>query len=167
MTGSRRVVQSRSKDDVLERLFGFIESKTCSDVQVPAEEDALDDVFNHVESFVCRGEDAVPTEGSDNQPMMLQRDNSLIEACNSVSSKFKLRSPRVPSLQPVGEKGDALDVLFDNAESYMCGENATGELDVGAGKPRGTGAVTSSASSIVEDEADGQIQLYYRPERSD
>lgn len=165
MTGSRRV-QSRSKEDVIERFFSWAEDAVCRDnvKEFAPEEDNLDYVFDNVESFVCRGDDAVSKESSDVRPMTLQRDNSLTEACNSVSSKFKARSSRAPSLKPVGEKGDILDYCFDQVESYTCGEDATGELELLPKNYRGK-RVPSSASSIADEGAEDQIQLYYRPDR--
>ena len=164
MVGSQRHVQSRSKEDVIDRFFTFFEAKVCSDIPVSEEPDRLDDVFEKVESFACRGDDGVvPTDSSDIQPRMLNRDNSmmdnsLIEACNSVSSKWKQKSFRAPTLKPVGEKGDIVDVVFGQVESYTCGE--TGELDFVPQQPRGSHRV-SAANSIV---ADDEVQLYYRPE---
>jgi hypothetical protein len=158
-------VQSRSKEDVIDRFFSWAEEAVCRDVSISEEEDKLDHVFEHVESFVCRGDDTPPPkETVKGDHMALHRDNSLLEACNSVSSKFKARKQHAPSLKPVGEKGDILDYCFDQVETYACGEGATGDLDL-LPKSRSGIRLTSSASSIADVGGEDEIHLYYRPNR--
>lgn len=142
---------------------------TAVQESIPAKEDELDYVFDHVESFVCRGDDV--TQGRNDtpsgQPRSLTRDNSIIDnnsileaACQSVSSKYKKKTQRARSVKPMGEKGDILDLCFDQVESYACGE-ATGELDNLPSRNQGTRS--SIVSSLPENEPEDEIQLYFTP----
>ncbi|KAG7343053.1 hypothetical protein IV203_020998 [Nitzschia inconspicua] len=167
MVGSRQVVQSRSKADVVDRFFSWGETTFCPHDAVkdsiPLQEDNLDYVFNHMESFICR-EDV--TESPSNPPATLERENSLVEACKNVQAKLIKRNEMkaIPSCHKsksaVGERRDILDYCFDHLESFACGEKATGSfglIDVtqrGAKKPS-----TTPPKEEIEDE----VHLYYRP----
>mmetsp|Transcript_29816 Transcript_29816/g.55936 ORF Transcript_29816/g.55936 Transcript_29816/m.55936 type:complete len:183 (+) Transcript_29816:176-724(+) len=175
MTGSVRV-QSRSKTDLIDRIFEWSEGALCphhvTPESTPPEETTLDYVFEHVESFVCR-EDVPQDElaeqegqrGHSYQLPSLQRDNSLVEVCDGVPEK--LNTTRI-NVKPMGEKGDLLDYCFEHVESYACGEAATGELDLTGNSGREgssakmrlkPGKMYSQSSAEMEDE----VQLYYRP----
>lgn len=176
MLGSRRV-QSRSKIDVIDRFFSWGETTLCPHDAMkdsfPLEEDNLDYVFNSVESFACR-EDIVAEDDqylTTGQARTIQRDNSLIEVCSSISAKLNKNLPRNNNtsqqrqIKPIGESGDILDYCFDNLESYACGEEATTEVVKNTKKPRRfTSRVTDvKCLSSSGSEADNEVLLFYRP----
>lgn len=177
MVGSRHV-QSRSKTDVIDRFFSWGETTFCPHDAVkdsiPLQEDSLDYVFDGVESFVCRN-GAANDEMPIGQPLTLQRDNSLIEACNSIQAKFvktKTKTAKETTttaaaerrdIKPIGERGDILDFCFEHVESYACGERATGELNLTDMTHRGTRTTRKSPSPTPKEEAEDEVHLYYRP----
>lgn len=177
MVSSRRIVNARTKEDVVDRFFHHFESllPQGSVKNIPLEEDKLDFMCNVVESYTCLPH-AEEEEIADERPTTLQRDNSLIEACNSVHAKFlkqkkASKSSQSTSLQrdikPLGQKGDLLDVVFDSAETYACGAEATGDLEPGEGftttTHRGSTGVRPRVDFSKVEEADEVLHLYYRP----
>jgi hypothetical protein len=174
MVESRRVVQSRAKSDVIDRIFSWGEATFCPydamKDSIPLQEDNLDYVFDHVESFVCR-EDVTESEIPTGRPMTLQRDNSLVEACNSLQAKFIEKKTLQDTttlqhdIQPIGERGDILDYCFEHVETYACGEKATGSLDFMEKTHRGTRTIKTSPSPSpsLKEELEDEVHLYYRP----
>jgi hypothetical protein len=170
MIGSRPVhVQSRSKSDVIDRFFTWGETTFCPHEAIrdiiPLEEDNLDFVFEHVELLVCR-ENVAEVKMSRGHPVTIQRDNSLIEACNSIQAKIvksKETSLRRDD-KPVGDKRDVLDYCFDHVESYACGDNATGNLDLTEKNSHPfRETIKTSASPSPKEEMEDEVHLYYRP----
>jgi hypothetical protein len=168
-----RPVQSRSKADVLDRFFSWGESTFCPHDAVkdsiPLQEDNLDFVFEHVESLVCR-EDVTEEKMARGQTVSLQRDNSLIEACNSIQAKIVKRTSASGAKtsqrdgKPIGEKSDILDYCFDQVESYACGEHATGTLVLTEmTPPGGREPINKGASPSPKEEIESEVHLYYRP----
>jgi hypothetical protein len=170
MVGSH-LVPSRSKSDMIDRFFSWGEKTFCPHDTVkntiPLQEDNLDFVFEQVESLVCR-EDVMEDKQTRGQPVTFKRDNSLVEACNSIQAKLVKRksSPEMETSKRrngkmMGEGRDVLDYCFDHVESYACGENATGTLVLTEEKSR-RGTETVVSPSPMED-IESEIHLYYRP----
>jgi hypothetical protein len=170
MLATRRV-QARSKDDVLERFFEWSETAFCphtiTNDELPPPEDVLDYLFEHVETFTCAEEADRLASG---QPRTLERDNSLIEGYPSM-----VGTHRGCQVEPLGHEGDMLDVCFEQIEAYACKE---GEEDSYRKKSNrfsmrrqrrsvGTSAIRRKFEEAYADlEAQDEIQLYYRPNRS-
>ena len=136
-----RVVQSRSKDDVIERLFQWGETAFCAPrdkkflaTEVVEDPDVLDYVFDTVESFTCA--EGAPNYAKDGQLL-------LVDSFNEDANSLKLDTSQVETttttttLKPhnnvaaFGKEGDLLDYCFEHVESYIEAHACTEGNEVG------------------------------------
>jgi hypothetical protein len=139
VAAKRRGVQSRSKDDVIERFFQWGETALCppadeDKMDTTTDPDVLDYVFESVESFTCAADAphvAAAAAGrellllSDNacDGMSLQRDNSLIEqGPNGQPTQLVVTKSKTTTTTTTPGAGDLLDYCFEHVESYVCTE---------------------------------------------
>mmetsp|Transcript_27520 Transcript_27520/g.31556 ORF Transcript_27520/g.31556 Transcript_27520/m.31556 type:complete len:376 (+) Transcript_27520:140-1267(+) len=138
-----RIVQSRSKTDVIERFFSWSETTFCphhtgkipfSQADGRKDEDMLEYVFDNVESFTCaappltdrngkqpfladnkRNSNSSNSNSNNNTHYLNEDENSLVEE-GQVPVKGRPRR----SVRHSGD--DMLDYCFDHVESLVCTE---------------------------------------------
>eukprot|EP00751_Fragilariopsis_kerguelensis_P009309 CAMPEP_0170790850 /NCGR_PEP_ID=MMETSP0733-20121128/20754_1 /TAXON_ID=186038 /ORGANISM="Fragilariopsis kerguelensis, Strain L26-C5" /LENGTH=374 /DNA_ID=CAMNT_0011138587 /DNA_START=46 /DNA_END=1170 /DNA_ORIENTATION=- len=138
-----RIVQSRSKTDVIERFFSWSETTFCphhtgkipfSQADGRKDEDMLEYVFDNVESFTC----AAPplTDRNGKQPVLADKRNSnsnntsnnntnthyLNEDENSLVEEGQVPLQGRPRRAVRHSGDDMLDYCFDHVESLVCTE---------------------------------------------